>query len=241
MKYLSPKGAGSQLYILQGPPFGKVLTITEGEFKTLALCEADIRAVGLGGITSAMPQGELLPDLKKILRQYRPHTVLFVGDADTALNFAFSVEAVKLAKALPQGCILKLPRIPLTMPNGIDDCKEKLGDGFLPFWQEITQTAIEVDLGLSASSLAIKVVTQELPAISARDNKDIPIQRILELASHLDPLHLESLAKTAKQILGLPLSGFRESAKQIAGVRKKQSAEKIRQDHAKSEHSKPHQ
>ena len=185
-KYLSPKNSGSQLYIPSGgPPFGKVLAITEGEFKALALCEAGIRAVGVGGITSAMPKGELLPDLVKILRKFKPHTIYFLGDADTCLIFDFSLQAVKLAKALPQGCTLKLPRIPLTMPNGVDDCKEKLGDGFLRFWQEITEIAIEADRRLPASALAIKLVTRELPGIANLEDKEVLIQRILKLASYL--------------------------------------------------------
>jgi hypothetical protein len=131
-KYLSQPRSGAQLYIPQGSvPFGKELVIAEGEFKALALHQEGIRAVALGGISSAMPRGKLLPDLLRILTKYHPNTVYFLGDADTCLIFAFSLEAVKLAKALPQACTLKLPRIPLGFPNGIDDCREKLGDGLI--------------------------------------------------------------------------------------------------------------
>ena len=56
-----------------------------------------------------MPEGELLPDLRKILRKFNPGAVYFQGDADTCFIFEFSLEAVKLAKALPPGCTLRLP------------------------------------------------------------------------------------------------------------------------------------
>jgi hypothetical protein len=93
--------------------------IAEGEFKALALCEEGIPAVAIGGISSAMPKGKLLPDLAKLLRRYNPHTVYFLGDADTCLIFEFSLEATKIAKALPGDRALKLPRVPLSMPNAM--------------------------------------------------------------------------------------------------------------------------
>lgn len=134
-KYLQARDTGSQVFIPQGPPFWKELVIVEGEFKAMSLCEAGIRAVGIGGITSAMKDGELIDDLDRILRKYPIETVLFLGDSDTALNFDFSREACKLAKKLPEGCILRLPRIPLSAPGkGIDDIRESLGDDVLAFW-----------------------------------------------------------------------------------------------------------
>jgi len=99
-KYLSPRGCGVHLFVPQGPPFGHELVVVEGEFKAMALCEAGIRAVGIGGISCAMSGGELLPGLRKILNRHHPHTVFFLGDSDTALNFDFAREAVKLAGAL---------------------------------------------------------------------------------------------------------------------------------------------
>jgi hypothetical protein len=107
-KYLSPRAAGVRLYVPQGPPFGPELVIVEGEFKAISLSEAGIRAVGIGGISCAMPEGELLPDLRKLLYRHHPHIVFFVGDSDTALNIAFSHEAVKIAGALPGDCVLRV-------------------------------------------------------------------------------------------------------------------------------------
>jgi hypothetical protein len=61
-----PKDSGSQLYIPGGVPFGQELVVGEGEFKVLAACEAGIPSVGIGGITSATKDGELLPGLKPL-------------------------------------------------------------------------------------------------------------------------------------------------------------------------------
>jgi hypothetical protein len=170
-KYLSPRGSGSQLYIPQRVPFEKDLVIVEGEFKALALCEAGIRAVGIGGITSAMVQGKLIPDLARVLSRYAPKVFYFLGDNDTAFRFEFSREALKLAKALPEGCKLLLPRIPLSMPKGIDDCREELGDGFLEFWEGIKTEAIAASTKLSADALAVQIVTRELLCIKSDPDK----------------------------------------------------------------------
>jgi hypothetical protein len=98
--------------------------------KALALAEAGICAVGIGGINSAMPNGRLLPALKEILKRDGPKMVYFLGDTDTAINFFFSVEAVKLAKALPQGCELRLSRIPLDSPKASMTCAKLLAMAF---------------------------------------------------------------------------------------------------------------
>ena len=229
-KYLSPRERGAQLYVpINAGPFGKQLVIVEGEFKTNAACEAGIRAVAIGGISSAMSQGKFIHALEKLLSKWPPETVYFLGDADTALIFGFSLEAVKLAKVLPNNCSLRLPRIPFHMPNGLDDCRESLGNGFPDFWKKITQTAIEVDRRLPASTLAAKLATRELPAIAKLANNEAQVQKLLELASYLDPLSLESLAKSARKTLGLSIATFRETARLVAEERKKKAATKARE------------
>ena len=190
--------------------------------------EAGIRAVAIGGISSAMSQGKFIPALEKLLSKWPPEIIYFVGDADTALIFGFSLEAVKLTKVLPNNCSLRLPRIPSGLPNGIDDCRESLGNEFPDFWKKITQTAIEVDRRLPASTLAAKLATRELPAIAKLANNEIQVQKLLELASYLDPLSLESLAKSARKTLGLSIAAFRETARLVAEERKKKAAAKAR-------------
>jgi hypothetical protein len=109
-KYLSPCESGAQLYQAIRPPMTNELVLCEGELKTLSLCEAGIPAMGLGGICGAMPNGELLSDLRKILEKRSIKRLLFVGDADTSFNPQFTREAAKIARALPEGCRLVMPR-----------------------------------------------------------------------------------------------------------------------------------
>ena len=235
VKYLSPRDSGAQLFMPQGPPFGKVLIIVEGEYKAMSLCEAGFRAVGIGGITSAMTGGKLIPDLAKIICRYHPDTILFLGDSDTCFLFDFSREAAKLARLLPDGCSLKLPRITLSMPKGIDDVREALADGFPEFWETVKIGAIPVSSGGSASALAVEIVRRELPAIECHVDKAAKISMLMELASYLDPLHLDILAKEPRESLDLPVASFKKTARQIASKRKEDQAEKLRQAKASTE------
>ena len=211
-------------------PFGKELVIGEGEFKACALHEAGIRAVGVGGFSSAMCEGALISGLAKVLSKWPPETLYFLGDNDTALNFAFSVEATKLRKLLPATCRLMLPRIPLDEPKeGIDDCRRKYSVRNSPaFWQQIIAESIPVEPKLPAAAFAVKLATRELGAIAKLENKDVSINQLAELASFLDPISLESLASAARETLHLPVAAFRETAKQIAAERKADAAAKSR-------------
>ena len=79
-----PHEAAARIYIIpRGPPFGRELVVIEGEFKAMSLCEAGIRAVGIGGVQSAMTDGKLIPDLARVLRNMHPTIVYFLGDTDT--------------------------------------------------------------------------------------------------------------------------------------------------------------
>ena len=212
-KYLSPRGSGAHLFIPQGPPFGNELVMVEGEFKAMSLCEAGIRAVGIGGISSAMAGGQLIPDLARVVRKYDLRAVYFLGDSDTVFLVEFSREAVKLEKALPEGCELRLPRIPLSMPKGIDDCREKLGEEFLPFWQDITGKAVVVGPKLSPSQLAVKLLVPELPTIASHTDRDEFESRIVNLASSLDDVALDKLARDVKDALGTGITAFKSAAR----------------------------
>jgi hypothetical protein len=229
-KYLSPKGSGAQLFIPQDQIFGAELVIAESEFKAAALAEAGIPTVGIGGICSAMTDGKMIPELKTFMTKHPPTTVYFLGDADTCFLSAFSIEAIKLAKALPGGCQLKLPRIPATMPNGIDDCREKLGDGFNTFWQEIKKSALLIDPDLPPATLAIRLAIRELPSIAGLTDREIQIRRLANLASHLSAIELETLAREVNKIFKITLTAFRQSAKQIRTRRLKEETEQAQRD-----------
>ena len=86
-----------------------------GAHETSRSCEAGIPAMALGGICGALPNGKLLPDLWRILEKRGIKRLLFIGDADTTFNAQFTREAAKIARALPEGCQLVLPRSLLTL------------------------------------------------------------------------------------------------------------------------------
>ena len=214
-KYLQAHDTGSQLFIPQGPPFGKELVIVEGEFKAMSLCEAGIRVVGIGGITSAMKDGELIADLDRILRKYPIEKVLFLGDSDTALNFDFSREACKLARKLPEACILRLPRIPLSAPGkGIDDIREFLGDGFLDFWLDSVEKAVAVSSKTNPSALCVKLLLPELPTIKSSPRRDDYEAQVISLAGWLESVPLDKLASALKEHLGIGISALKQNAAQ---------------------------
>ena len=230
-KYLSPKNSGGQTYVpLCGGPFRKELVICEGEFKAIALCEAGIRAVAIGGISSAMHDGVLIRDLAKLIDRFEPKQIKFLGDGDTALNYEFSREAVKLARALPTSCVLSLPRIPIGMPNGIDDCREQLGDEFLEFWERINNESIIVDAGIPIGVLAVKIVKRELSSLAQREDREQQLHKLSELASWLDPLGLESLSGAVHEAFDCSIAAFREAAKQVATERKAEAAAQQRDE-----------
>jgi hypothetical protein len=218
-KYLSPKDSGSQLYIPKNQePSGVTLVVTEGEFKALALAEAGILAVGLGGITSALHEGNLIPALVDCLKVWRIQTVAFLGDADTALIYDFSREAIKLRAALPKGVKLVLPRVPFDAPKGIDDCREAMGDGFPGWWAEIMEGAVEVPEKYSAASLALRLVVPCLPAI-AKDF-DAHQGRLMKLAGSLDALTLERLAREVKGATGTSTTAFKKAVEKPGSTAK---------------------
>jgi uncharacterized protein DUF3854 len=175
-KYLSSRKSGAQVYVPQMRFSPDLLVIVEGEFKALSLAAAGIPAVGVGGITSAMSEGKLIPGLERLLFKYRPKIVYFLGDNDTCFIFAFSQEAVKLAQAVAKvlpDTEVRLPRIPLSEPKGIDDCRERLGNGFMEFWEGIAGSAVPVSAKLSASQLAVKLLTPELTFIASHESRRV--------------------------------------------------------------------
>ena len=206
-KYLSPKGSGAQLYIPKGQgPTGATLIMCEGEFKALALAEIGILAVGLGGITSALPGGNLLPALATCIKVWNIDTVAFLGDADTSLIYAFSHEAVKIKDALPEGVKLVLPRVSFTDPKGIDDCKEAMGGGFQSWLKGIVAKSVEVSERIDASSLALKLIKLDLKDI-AGDFGEYK-SRLIKLSLKLGKADLDQLASEIKKTTGIAKAAF---------------------------------
>ncbi len=168
-RYTQRKGSKPYGYVVPGllaPLLGQdTLVIVEGEKKALALLDAGVAAVGIGGISLALQDGQLVPGLREVM-QARPDgtRVLFLGDGDTSLLFAFSREAVKLAKAL-RDYPVALPRIGLDGPGkGIDDARAALGaDAFAAYWQSLANTAEPVSPDDTPEALAVRLFKRENP------------------------------------------------------------------------------
>jgi hypothetical protein len=230
-KYLSPKNSGAQLFIPQGQTFGEELVIAESEFKAAALAEEGVPTVGIGGICSAMTEGRLIPELEKLIAKHPPKKVSFLGDADTCFIAAFSLEALKLAQALPKDCELRLPRIPISMPNGIDDCRDKLGESFSAFWGELVTQSIIIDPEATTSIVAIELIIRELEQIAGMSDRALYLPKIATLGSKIeDPICLDRLAAELKSIFGVSILAFKKSVGNAA-ARQEQQAEKEKAAH----------
>jgi hypothetical protein len=193
------------------------LFIIEGEFKSLALTESGFTAVGISGFYGyAQKEGkELVPELATVLEERKPVRILFCGDSDTALNYAFSHAAVRLAK-LVDPLPVWLPRIPLNAPGkGADDCRAALNGMFMDWWQERMAKAILVKAEAEPASLAVELVELELAAIAslngaARMNAE---KRLVQLAAVLknNPLLQERLVTLAVKNLDISRRGLNKA------------------------------
>jgi len=245
-KYLSPVGAGCQLYeppgLLDLLVPGCVLSVVEGEFKALALVEAGFACVGIGGICSACPRnaaGEpaLLPALSSLIAEVRPHKLAFIGDADTCLMSDFAREAVKIAALVNLPVVL--PRIPLDAPgNGPDDLRQRWGDTFTTQWQSILDTAEPVTGDTKQSALSVRLLRREAGAFAklGPDALDKARSRLVKLAVAYkdDPLALNEIVTIAASAAELGKQTFRsaireESKHQSASAAEARNGEAFRE------------
>ena len=214
-KYTQRINTGVHPYIpsLTGLEAQDDLVIVEGEFKAISLCEAGFRAVGISGFYGFEHEGQLCLRLKKHLKEHPARRILFVGDNDTALNFQFSDAAMKLAR-LVDPAPLALPRIPLSVPKGADDCREKLGEGFPAWWTSVVASSVSVPPKLPADLLAVelfKLAVADLKMFSGVEWAQV-LQKISKLASHLKPLARGGLAKLCKAEFGIAKSDLGQAA-----------------------------
>ncbi len=167
-RYHQRGGSKPYAYIphnLQSLTLSSDLVIVEGEFKAMALAEAGISSLGVGGITSCFSEGQIVTGLREIVFEWPTVTrLLFLGDGDTSLIFAFSREAAKLARSLPEHITVVLPRIGIDGPGkGIDDVREALGTGFPAYWEKIVANAEPVSRDDTPEHLAVRMLKRETP------------------------------------------------------------------------------
>jgi hypothetical protein len=229
-KYLSPAGAGCQLYV---PPRlrallvpGCVLSVVEGEFKALALVEAGFPCVGIGGISAACPKNdagdpELLPALAALISEVRPSKLAFVGDSDTSLIADFAREAVKLATLA--GVPVVLPRIHLDAAGKApDDLREVWNGEFSARWQAILDGAELVTPDAKRAALAVRLLRREAEAFAnlKPDALDKARERLVTLADAFsnEPLALASIEEIAADYAGLSKATLRAAVAKLGEV-----------------------
>ena len=238
-KYLSPRSSGCQLYEPHGirrllVP-GCTLTVVEGEFKALSLVEVGVPAVGIGGIQSACPGGEILPALAEIIQEVRPAKLAFLGDSDTSLIFDFSREAAKIADLA--GVPVELPRIPLDAPGkGPDDLRAVWGDQFGARWAEICAAAEPVEKSENPPSLALRLLRREAGALSRLDGGDLEKAqgRIVRMLSAIEgnAIIRNQILSIAVESLRLPKSVLLDSVKEEKREQKERTRAQ-REEHGK--------
>ena len=236
-KYLSPAKSGCQLYAPPGLRAllvpGCTLGITEGEFKAMSQVEAGFACVGIGGITSACPGGELLPALADLIGEVRPSKLAFIGDGDTCLIYDFAREAVKLAGFV--GVPLVLPRIPFDAPGkGPDDLREVWGDQFAARWQAILDAAESVTPSTKPAALAVRLLRRERDALAKveGDAKEKARDRLVKLAASItgDALAFAEVEQIAADSLGIAKTVFRSAVKARAEELKADAAKRAAED-----------
>jgi hypothetical protein len=191
-KYHQAFGTGVHAYLPPGlneVAAGGDLCNIEGEFKALALTEAGFPAVGLSGFFGFATKGgeALVPELAAVIAHLKPERILFSGDSDTALNYAFSVAAGRLAN-LVQPIPVYLPRIPLNGPGkGADDCREKFAGNFPEWWRDRVGQAVLVRSDMDPALLAVELFECEQAAMASLrgDERHRAEHRLVKLAAAL--------------------------------------------------------
>ena len=191
-KYHQAFGTGVHAYVppgLENQPTGGDLTGVEGEFKAMSLTEAGFPAIGLSGFFGFAQKGgeELVPELAAAIARLKPARILFSGDSDTALNYQFSVAAVRFAQRV-HPIPVYLPRIPLNGPGkGADDCREAFKGNFQEWWRCRINAAELVRPDMEPGLLAVALFEIEQGALAGLrgDERHRAENRLVKLAAAL--------------------------------------------------------
>lgn len=238
-KYYQRAGTEVRAYI--PPPLADArncdsLAVVEGEFKSMALTEAGIPAIGISSFWGFCPKGgeKLLPEIATVIRKIQPANVVFFGDSDTTLNADFAFAALRAAQRFSP-CKVFLPRLPMDGPKGIDDCREEMGDDFNLFLTAIVKQAIPVDPKMTPGQLAVKLFESELPRMMdgyfAGFTKEKAERRMIDIgAAHQEePMAFERIKNIAVEIFGTTKKAFMDAVKVLHSERKaKAKAEAVK-------------
>lgn len=221
MKYHQRKGSGVHNYIPVTVSLynGTDLVGTEGEFKAIACGESGIHAFGTSGFYSWRISDEhhgkvshaFERDFGNTIQRLSPKRIVFVGDADTALNSQFSDAMVSMAKLT--GLPVILPRIPYDAPNGkgLDDIRDKLGnDAFLLWFGEALRNAEVVNDATDSGYLSMCLLKRETAALQRLQGeaREKAKNRLVKLASRAEALQASEIAALAKTVFDIKSAGF---------------------------------
>jgi len=189
---------------------GADLFCIEGEFKAMSLMEAGFAAIGVSGFYGFHEKGgkKLVPEFVEVMERLKPARIFFCGDSDTALNYQFSIAAVRLANMVSSVPVL-LPRIPLNGPGkGADDCRQSLNGSFNDWWRERLGDAVLVKPDTDVANLAIELFEREQAAFASLrgPTRNQAEHRMVKFAAAMrpHPLLQERILAFAEKTLKLP-------------------------------------
>lgn len=200
---------------------GQNLVIVEGEFKSLSLVDAGIPAVGISGFCGWGRKVDdahaLHPDLARFIRDKGFRRILFLGDADTALNWQFSTAAYALLKAA-EPMEIAMPRLSaVDAGKGVDDIRETLGEGFGAWWEITLATAITLPSKIGPGGIARLLFEREAGALAELSPVDQSeaMERTMRLLSAMrkHPAEAGQIEKRAAKIFGLSVGSIRDEVK----------------------------
>jgi putative DNA primase/helicase len=234
-KYHQEPKSGVHVYF---PPGGlhpcDRLILTEGEFKTLSLYESGFETIGLPGLYTysndqQAGKPELLPEIHAALARTGAEEILFIGDADTATNLDFSRSAHFLATTL-KPISVKLPRLAMNGPKGIDDFKESRNGTFSQELEAIFAAAVQVAPKVSFVALAevlLGLAEKQIESLGPLEFQ-IQIDRLMKLVaaaktSGESAVAIDRLESLAAKLAGSTKSKFRKRVDDYL-VKQRQSA-----------------
>lgn len=214
-KYIQRPGTSAHAYVPAGSTERiadrSFIIVTEGEFKALALAEAGLPAVAIGGIYNFRGGDTLVPELGELFEKFSTiKKLFFLGDADTALNPQFAGAATRfcalIRKASPDTEFF-LPRMKLEdlcEQKGIDDAKAVLGEAqFGSYFQELLRTAIPINPDTPDDELAFQLIQREFEGLrrlvqkSNWETNAKLLTKVLRLANACGPVRASLIAEAA--------------------------------------------
>jgi hypothetical protein len=208
------------------------LILTEGEFKCLSLFESGYTAIGLTGLYTYTNQNgvaKLLPEIPTAFDLATPEEIYFIGDSDTSTNLDFSRSAHFLAGSLAP-IPVRLPRLALNGPKGVDDLKESTNGTFDQQFGAVLAAAISVAPKISFVALAEALLSlaEKQFALLGPIEFQVQIDRLVKLVaaaqtSGESPLAIDRLESIAVKLAGSTKRKFQKSVEDYLGRQTAQS------------------